>query len=232
MFTIGSLFSGIGGIEKGLESAGLGTTVWQCEIDPFCREVLAKHWPTATRYDNIMELHNPPKVDILCGGFPCQDLSHAGKRAGLEGDRSGLWKEFLRIIGETSPTWVVIENVHHAWGNWVPTVRGDLASIGYSSVSIRLSASEIGADHERRRVFVIAHADRKLLWDLSRRASRKDREVETQPRDPRWGTAASRVARSDDGVPFGIHRRTSLGNAVVPQVAEVIGKMIMESIHA
>lgn len=224
--TIGSLFSGIGGLELGLERAGLGPVVWQCEIDPFCRQVLAKHWPNVTRYEDVRTLEWPPHVDVLCGGFPCQDLSHAGKRAGLAGERSGLWSEYLRIIGDVKPTWVVIENVHHAWSSWVPFVRGDLARAGYASVPLRLSAAEVGADHERRRVFVVAHADGQLLRNLSRRWSGPGREVATEPLDPRWGTPESRMARGDDGLPGGVDRRKALGNAVVPHVAEVIGWLI------
>src|SRR5512146_2306862 len=110
--TIGSLFSGIGGLELGLERAGLGPVVWQVEKDAYCRAVLAKHWPDATRYEDVKDvgrgnLHN---VDLICGGFPCQDVSCAGKRAGISGERSGLWTEFARITGELRPRYVIVEN--------------------------------------------------------------------------------------------------------------------------
>ena len=109
--TIGSLFSGIGGLELGLEWAGLGRTVWQCEGDPFCRKVLAKHWPDMPCYEDVTALRNPPTVDLICGGFPCQDLSHTGLRKGInDGKRSRLWWEFSRLVGEVQPGIVVVEN--------------------------------------------------------------------------------------------------------------------------
>ena len=101
---IGSLFSGIGGLELGLERAGLGHTVYQVEADPFCRAILAAHWPEAQRFDDVRTVGAElPAVDLLCGGFPCQDVSSAGKRAGLDGARSGLWHHFARIASETRP---------------------------------------------------------------------------------------------------------------------------------
>lgn len=106
MLTIGSLFSGIGGLELGLERAGLGPVLFQCEIDPYCRAVLAKHWPHVTRYRDVRTVRGStlPSVDLLCGGFPCQDVSSAGKGAGLDGDRSGLWFEFRRLVDECEPS--------------------------------------------------------------------------------------------------------------------------------
>jgi hypothetical protein len=101
--TIGSLFSGVGGLELGLEWAALGPVVWQCEIDPFCRAVLAKHWPNATRYEDVTIEREWPRVDIICGGFPCQDISTAGRGVGLDGARSGLWYTYLRIVRQIRP---------------------------------------------------------------------------------------------------------------------------------
>lgn len=112
--TIGSLFAGIGGLELGLERAGLGPVVWQVEIDPYCRSVLARHWPNAVRYPDVQRVGsaNLSPVDIICGGFPCQDVSGAGKGAGLAvGTRSGLWYEYRRIVAELAPRVVVAENV-------------------------------------------------------------------------------------------------------------------------
>src|SRR6476660_8578618 len=110
--TYGSLFSGIGGMDLGLDRAGL-TCKWQVEIDPFCRKILAKHWLHVKRYGDIRTVdgRDLEPVDLLAGGFPCQDLSQAGKRAGIEGTRSGLWFEFARIIGELRPRYVLVENV-------------------------------------------------------------------------------------------------------------------------
>src|SRR3990167_10929952 len=129
---IGSLFSGIGGLELGLEWAGVGRTVWQVELDPYCRAVLAKHWPDAQRFTDVRDCNstNLPPVDVLCGGFPCQDISDAGKRAGITGARSGLWSEFARIIRELRPRYVVVENVRALLVRGIDTVLGDLAAAG------------------------------------------------------------------------------------------------------
>jgi site-specific DNA-cytosine methylase len=109
---VGSLFAGIGGFDLGFERAGMHTA-WQVELDPYCRAVLAKHFPDAERFEDVREVgaHNLAPVDLICGGFPCQDLSVAGKGAGIDGERSGLWAEFARIIRELEPRYVVIENV-------------------------------------------------------------------------------------------------------------------------
>src|SRR6187200_1732128 len=100
--TIGSLFAGVGGLELGLEWAGLGPTLWQVEQDKFCRAVLEKHWPQAERFDDVCTVGsaNLAPVQLICGGFPCQDVSSAGKGAGLAGERSGLWREFARVVRE------------------------------------------------------------------------------------------------------------------------------------
>lgn len=157
--TIGSLFSGVGGLELGLERAGLGPVLWQCEIDPFCRAVLAKNWPHVTRYTDVRALVGStlPPVQVLCGGFPCQDVSAAGKRAGLDGERSGLWFEFARLIAETKPRAVVAENVLGLVGRALDTVAGRLSELGYSVDVTRLQASDIGAPHRRERVFIVAY---------------------------------------------------------------------------
>lgn len=170
---IGSLFSGIGGLELGLERAGLGRVVWQVERDAFCRHILARHWPEARRFDDVRTVgrHNLAPVDVLCGGFPCQDLSAAGKGAGLEGARSGLWYEMRRIIDELRPSWVVVENVAHTWRRYVPVVRRALWGLGYASVPVRVRACDVGARHERARVLLVAHADGQLLRQLAERAA-------------------------------------------------------------
>lgn len=155
---IGSLFAGIGGLELGLEWAGVGHTVWQVEKDPYCRQVLAEHWPDATRYDDVCTVgaHNLAPVDVICGGFPCQDISYAGKGAGLEGARSGLWYEFARIIGEMGPRYVVVENVRALLTRGIDQVLGTLADLGYDAEWSTLRASDVGAPHRRERVFLIA----------------------------------------------------------------------------
>lgn len=155
---IGSLFSGIGGLELGLERSGLGAVAWQVECDPFCLRVLARHWPHAKRFEDVCKVGSStlPPVDGICGGFPCQDVSGAGKRAGLDGARSGLWREYLRIVFEMRPRWCVVENVTSGERAWLPRVQHDLVSAGYRTEAIRLGAVDAGAPHRRLRTFVLA----------------------------------------------------------------------------
>jgi len=134
--------------------------LWQVEIDPYCQEVLAKHWPEVKRYGDIKECGaaNLDPVDLICGGFPCQDISYAGKGAGIEGKRSGLWKEFYRIICELRPRFVLVENVPALLGRGLDVVLGDLASCGYDAEWESLPAAAFGAPHRRDRIFVVAYA--------------------------------------------------------------------------
>lgn len=159
--TYGSLFTGIGGIDKGLDDAGWNCR-WQVEIDPYAVRVLEKHWPNVKRYGDITNLTGDQlgPVELLCGGFPCQDLSQAGKQAGIEGTRSGLWFEYARLIRELRPRYVLIENVpglliHDA----MRRVIGELAGLGYVGCWRSLRASEFGASHLRKRVFIVAYRD-------------------------------------------------------------------------
>jgi DNA (cytosine-5)-methyltransferase 1 len=154
---IGSLFSGIGGLELGLEQSGIGHTVWQVEQSQYCRDVLARHWPGVAQYDDVCKVgvSNLEPVELICGGFPCQDVSGAGKGAGLAGARSGLWYEFLRIVEELHPNWVVVENVASGAKRWVDNIRGDLGRSGYETIPVPISAADCGAPHRRARIFVI-----------------------------------------------------------------------------
>jgi DNA (cytosine-5)-methyltransferase 1 len=158
---IGSLFSGLGGLELGLESAGLGETVWQVEQDALCLEVLKRHWPHAKRFTDVRTVGAAElvPVDLICGGFPCQDVSSAGRGEGLAGERSGLWFEFARIVGELRPQWVVVENVAGGALRWVDAVVSGLEQLGYQALPLPLSAGDLGAPHRRARVFVVAYAD-------------------------------------------------------------------------
>ena len=160
--TFGSLFAGIGGLDLGLERAGFECR-WQVEIDPFAREVLERHWPGVKRYGDITKLSGRElePVDLIGGGFPCQDLSQAGKRAGIEGSRSGLWFEYARLIGELRPRYVLIENVPGLLVyDAMRRVLGELSRLGYDAVWRSLRASEFGASHLRKRVFIVAHSNR------------------------------------------------------------------------
>ena len=157
------LFSGIGGFSLGLERAGM-TTVAFAEIEPYCCEVLRKHWPHVKNYGDVRELSaqhltaDGIGVDVICGGFPCQDISVAGKGAGIDGERSGLWTEYARIIGELRPRYVIVENVAALLGRGLERVLGDLAALGYDAEWHCIPASAVGAPHRRDRVWIVAYA--------------------------------------------------------------------------
>lgn len=161
--TVGSLFSGIGMFDLGFQRAGMQIK-WQCEIDEFCRAVLKKHWPNVTRYKDVKSL-KPEYADVICLGFPCQDISVAGKAAGLTGKRSGLWFEAARIVGELRPRYVVIENVPALKTRGLDTVLADLASCGYDAEWQSLPASAFGAPHKRERIWIVAYPNSDELWD-------------------------------------------------------------------
>ncbi len=159
---IGSLFSGgCGGLELGLERAGVGHVVWQCEIDPAARRNLARHWPGVRQYEDVKEMNhgNTEAVDVICGGSPCQDLSFAGTGAGLAGARSGLWFEYLRLVCELRPRFVVVENVPALVVRGLDVVLGGLAEAGYDAVWFTLRAADVGAPHLRERLFIVAYRD-------------------------------------------------------------------------
>jgi DNA (cytosine-5)-methyltransferase 1 len=182
---VGSLFAGIGGFELGLERAGFEIE-WQVELDPYCRAVLERHFPRARRFEDVREVGaaNLAPVDLICGGFPCQDLSAAGKGAGIDGARSGLWSEFARIVRELRPRYVLVENVPalltgkgKRWDRApIGRVLGDLAEVGYDAEWARLSAREFGAPHLRQRVWIVAYprvtADPEILGRRTRGAGR------------------------------------------------------------
>jgi len=241
--TIGSLFSGIGGLELGLERAGLGPVVWQSEPDADARAVLSWHWPRARLFRDVHELarshgdwcaggwdcecEDPIEpVDVMCGGFPCQDLSTANvvARTGLSGQRSGLWRAYLAAIEYVKPSWVVVENVGANWRSWVPIVRCDLQRVGYASVPVALSPAELGYPHHRDRVFVVAyaHGDSEPLRAVhATMASVR----EAAGRDGAGVRASCAEALAcPDGLPAHLARLP--GNAVAPDVAFHIGRGI------
>jgi len=153
------LFSGMGGFSlaaewcwgKELEIVGF------VEIDPFCQKVLRKHWPDVPIYSDIKDFHYNGAVELITGGFPCQDISIAGKGVGIEGERSGLWSEFRRIIGEVRPRFALIENVPMLIHRGLGRVLSDLAEIGYNAEWQCISAAEVGAWHKRERIWIVAY---------------------------------------------------------------------------
>jgi DNA (cytosine-5)-methyltransferase 1 len=288
------LFSGIGGFSLGLERTGGFETVAFCEIDPFCRRVLAKHWPEVRQYEDVRTLtadtlaRDGIAVDVICGGFPCQDISTAGRGAGIEGERSGLWKEYTRIIGEIRPLFVIVENVAALLGRGLDVVLGDMAALGLDAEWHCIPASAVGAPHRRDRIWIIAHphgyvhageldsgtnfctpgggegsnaCERKALhgeWVWFESSSGREelahpqRFGQSRQRQPlvasgqaalidrqtidafssRVGNiwrAEPDVGRVANGVPARTHRLRGLGNAVVPQIPEMIGHAILAS---
>jgi DNA (cytosine-5)-methyltransferase 1 len=235
--TFGSLFAGIGGFDLGLERAGMECR-WQVEIDPFCRKVLEKHWPHVPKYEDVRTVgaHNLERVDLIVGGFPCQDISYAGFGAGLDGERSGLWYEFARILGEMGPRYALVENVTALLDRGMGDVLGTLADLGFDAEWSSISACAVGAAHVRQRVFIVAYANgvdgREGLRDSIARAFRP-----LQTLDGFEGSRARTRARlahpselygGADGAADGSHRNRGIGNAVYPDVAEWIGQRVMQ----
>jgi len=246
------LFSGIGGFSLGLDRTGGFETVAFCEIEPFPRKVLAKHWPGVPCYHDITKLtgdilaRDGIAVDVITGGFPCQDISVAGKQAGIgEGTRSGLWSECLRLIGDLRPRYAIFENSSNLLigptdrpGAWFSRILGDLASIGYDAEWHCIPASYIGAWHRRDRVWLLTYPDQ---IDGKRRSEKplvSKRELQKQPArvfkewPGRSEACEAGILRDVDGVPDRSHRVAALGNAVVPQIPELIGNAILNSIRS
>ena len=271
------LFSGIGGFSLGLERAGMQTVAF-CEIDPFCRKVLAKHWPKAPIYDDIRTLTQAQlatdgiTVDLICGGFPCQDISVAGKGAGITGERSGLWREYARLIGEVRPRYVIVENVAALRSRGLGRVLGDLAALGYNAEWHCIPAFAVGAPHRRDRLWIVGfpNGDGRPPWQSAgtgmghgrpavaagddagavagqRSVGPGDTPVSDTARELPHGSGASAqqarreqltncgwwqfepdVGRVAHGVPARVDRLRALGNAVVPQIPEMIGRVLME----
>ena len=161
MFTLGSLFAGIGGIDLGFEATGQFETKWQVEIDEHANKVLSKHWPSVARWKNVTTFPPRPvsdwQCDVIAGGFPCQDLSFAGRGAGLAGERSGLFHEIIRVARIIRPRAIVLENVAALYVRGLDVVLGELAEIGYDAEWHCISAASVGAPHRRDRVFIIGY---------------------------------------------------------------------------
>jgi DNA (cytosine-5)-methyltransferase 1 len=242
------LFAGIGGISLGLERAGL-RCVGQVEIDPFCRAVLAKHWPDVPRWEDVRTftkgcLHERP--DLICGGFPCQDISNAGRRVGIDGEHSGLWTEFHRIVCELRPRFVFVENVAALTVRGLDRVCGDLAASGYDAEWDCIPAAAVGAPHIRDRIWIVAYPSLGRFSGV--RGARRfagqpdgmdshvpdaEREGLERPR-LRWATPdriewlpEPDVCRVAHGIPDQVDRLRVLGNACVPQVVEHVGRLII-----
>lgn len=238
-----SLFAGIGGFDLGFERAGM-ECVAQVEWDKQAQAVLSSHFPEVARFEDIRDVGqcNLPNTDVLCGGFPCQDVSLAGERSGLQGNRSTLWTEFYRLIRDLKPRWVVVENVVGLLssddGRFFGTILRDLSTSGFDAEWEVLPAAVFGAPQRRERVFIVAYRSstgKSAELEPSREGRTPlefggfysnppeydSRQWKSEPESP--------MVRVADGVPAELDARIKqLGNAVVPQVAEWIGRRIVE----
>jgi DNA (cytosine-5)-methyltransferase 1 len=252
--TVLDLFSGIGGFSLGLQRTGGFETIAFCEIDPFCRKVLAKHWPDVPCFEDITkldkeELDKLGRIDVICGGFPCQDISCAGKGAGIHAERSGLWWEMLRIIRLVRPRFVLVENVAALLNRGLDEVLGSLAESGYDAEWQILSAKFVGSQQRRERLYLVAYPtlpgiisqsarDERTRWGISVGGGLfgGDREVaggqtsKAQRYTEPWATEPS-ICRVVDGIPNQLDRLRALGNAIVPQCAQFVGQCILDSIR-
>lgn len=266
------LFSGIGGFSLGLERTGGFETVAFCEIDADRRADLASLWPNAPIFSDVSALKadQVTPVDVISAGFPCQDISTAGKKAGIHGDRSGLFSEIIRLSGELRPSYIIMENsadlLTGERGAWAGHVFGKLASLGYNSEWHVIPASGLGAPHDRERVWIIATdsssplEQQRLRLFFGRRFTRTaeaaeviaydyvERELQSGWRftnkrgrvvyDPQsawpetWHDKLTQIRCVDDGLSAGLSTQTSkrFGNTVIPQIPEMIGYAILESL--
>jgi DNA (cytosine-5)-methyltransferase 1 len=277
-----SLFAGIGGFDLGLERTGGFRTVAFCEIEPYACKVLAERWPDVPNLGDVTTAEFPD-ADIICAGFPCQDISLAGLGAGLAGERSGLWREVVRAVRVVRPRLVLLENVAALLGRGLDAVLRDLAEVGYDAEWHCIPASAIGAPHRRDRIWIIAHPrgeqhesggltlGGKIAEELSRANAASERwngcwvgaepsgrrepanlgeavadapgERRGETRGGQGGSGTGRggrpictdwavepnVGRVAHGVPARVDRLKALGNAVVPQIPELIGNAILAS---
>lgn len=233
-----SLFAGIGGMDLGLERAGM-RVVGQVEIDPYCQRVLRKHWPEVPLHDDVHTAAQwwgaeaRPVVDVVAGGFPCQPVSDAGQRLAQQ-DPRWLWPAMRDVVADTRPRWVIGENVFGLRSRGLDGVMDDLAALGYVVSAGTVSACEMGATQSRRRLFILAHTEGEG-WHARRDAGPVEipatrdavRMEQSRPARRAWWAVESTVDRVAYGVPAGVDRRRALGNAVVPAVAEHIGRLVL-----
>lgn len=233
------LFSGIGGFSLGLERTGGFETVAFCEIEEFPRRVLKKHWPDVPCYHDVRTLcgRDIGAIDIITAGFPCQDISLSGRGEGISGSRSGLWSEVARLVGELRPQFVILENSPALLVRGFGTVLGDLAKIGYDAQWHCIPAAYAGAAHLRDRIWVVAYPMQvggfpatigNLDWQILYKAEWPE-IADATGRHVTWAPEPD-VVRVANGVSNVVDRRSSLGNAVVPQIPELIGRAILEAI--
>ena len=231
------LFSGIGGFSLGLESAGVAKTVAFCDYEKWCQKVLKKHWPHVPIYGDVKELtHERLKadgidtVDIITGGYPCQPFSVAGSQKG-EQDSRHVWPEMFRLVQELRPIFVIGENVSGHIKLGLDTVLENLESEGYTARTFSISATSIGANHKRERVWIIAHSNSQRLQGFGAKHELREGKTKVPFSWLRWWESEPRIRRVAHGIPQRVDRLKGLGNAVVPQIPFLLGLTIREMIE-
>jgi len=241
------LFAGIGGFSLGFERTGM-ECVGHVEIDKYAQKVLKKHWPDVPLYPDVTKIKGDEfgKIDLLCGGFPCQDVSIAGNKEGINAPRTGLYYEIIRVATVCRPRWIVLENVANLLtsAEWMGVVFGELAKIGYNVEWEVIRAYSFGFPHTRPRIFIVAYTDKitnrlvQRQGDNREQGNRQKRSVlgrniakRNIKRD--WFKIVRRICGVNNGVPPKVDqnklRLECLGNALIPQIAEFIGNKIIES---
>jgi len=224
----GSLFSGYGGMDRGLDAAGLKCS-YQVELMPDAREVLAEYWPEVPKHDDIRTFE-PRYTDVIAGGFPCQDISSSGQKVGIDGVKSGLWSHYHRVIDAVRPRVVIVENVADLVVRGLARVVSDLAGIGFVAGWRVFCSSEFGFPFMRRRLFMVACPD-----SHSKPVRAIYAKVAGMPpvAKDRWERTLRELAgnpRAANGFPGRVQRCRGIGNAVVPAMAEWIGRRVIESV--
>jgi len=246
-FKLLDLFSGLGGFSLGLERTGCFQTVAFCDNDKYSKLIINKHWKGKKVYEDVREITKQrlkadgvQLPDIITGGFPCQPFSVAGKQKGTSDDRH-LWPEMFRIIKELTPRWVIGENVKGLTniqdGVVFETVCTDLEGEGYEVRAFNIPAAGVGAPHRRERLWIVANSRRALRQGTELRETNEDETREGYADQHQrsggisWGSwqFEPNVGRVAHGVSGRVHRLKGLGNSIVPQIAEEIGKAIIEA---
>lgn len=258
MLNVLDLFSGIGGFSLGLEQTGGFQTIAFCEFDSQAQAVLRKHWPHVPIHPDVRLLTKsdvPLPVHVICGGFPCQDISIAGHRQGIVGERSGLWSEYKRIIKEFQPQYAIIENVAALRANGLALVLQDLCEIGYDAEWNCIPASAAGGTHQRDRLWIVAYPKRtgpqgglsggtdtewqgitrcigRALSSVPPRWIAGPGEPQHAEEHPRTSRLEPRMGRTVNGVSGRMDRLKQLGNTVFPVIPRLIGAAILEDHNA
>jgi len=224
-----SMFSGCGALDLALERAGFTPTAF-CEVNPYASKVLARHWPNVPNLGDVTQADfTTVQAEAICAGFPCQDLSNAGKRAGLAGERSGLFWQVIRAVRMVRPKIVLLENVAALHNRGLGEVFGALAEISYDAVADCIPASYVGAPHDRDRTVIVAYPiGGQWRPEPYRRAlGRMGRVQQSIPWQRDWQSALREFRGMDDGSTYRVYRIDTIRNAVVVPLFEQVGRAIM-----